>query len=145
MIHNSGSPTIIHQEQAQRFQRPVLGKGKAHAKLVEYCHEVMNRNSISATHTYSLSNNAPTTAAPRRQPTMPTHKPHLHADPLTPEVIAIIEQLQSWLLEAEYEEFVQGFVGRERRHGVCVSIDRFEKLVPITDTMKLDVQVRKHK
>jgi hypothetical protein len=74
---------------------------------------------------------------------MSDHKPHLHAEPLSPKVITIIEQLQSWLGDTKFEEVVQGYAKSPRRHGVYVSDDIFEKLGPLLDEIKLKVQVGK--
>ena len=72
---------------------------------------------------------------------MSTHKPHLYAEPLSLEVVVIIEMLQLWLGEAKFEEVVQGYAKSPRRHGVCVSDNMFEKLGPLLDEMKLKIQI----
>ena len=70
-----------------------------------------------------------------------SHKPHLHAESLSPEVLATIKRLQSWLLEANFTDYVQGRAESPRRHGLYVGSDRFEKLAPIAEELELDVQV----
>jgi hypothetical protein len=72
---------------------------------------------------------------------MSAHKPHLHAELLSPEVVAIIEMLQSWLEEAKFEKVVQDYAKSPRRHEVCVNDNMFEKLSSLFDEMKLKIQI----
>ena len=72
---------------------------------------------------------------------MPTHKSHLYAEPLSSEVLALIEGLQPWLLEAKFIEYVQGRAENPRRHGFYDGSDSFEKLAPIANKLQLDLQV----
>ena len=71
-----------------------------------------------------------------------SHKPHLYAENLDPQVDAIIANLQSWLLEAEFTIYVQGRAESPRQHGVYEGEDRFERLEPILDKFGLNTQVR---
>jgi hypothetical protein len=72
---------------------------------------------------------------------MSTHKPHLYVEPISSAVFSIIQGLQEWLMEADFEEFTLGFRNRWRRYDVCVSNDRFEKWELITDKIDFDIEV----
>lgn len=72
---------------------------------------------------------------------MSTHKQHLHTEPLSPEVITVIQGLQAWLREAKFEVFSVGLGKAWIQHLVCTSVDRYEKWDSIAEKLSVDIEV----
>ena len=70
---------------------------------------------------------------------MPVNEPKLEATELTQNAIAIIDQLQDWLAQAEFEEHAAGPVRRLYRYWNCISYDWVERLKPLE--MEMNNQV----
>lgn len=72
---------------------------------------------------------------------MSTHKAHLYAEPLSPEVITVIEGLQAWLMEAKFNPFAMSLGDISCQYEVCESDDRRDKWDLIADAMGVDIEV----
>jgi hypothetical protein len=72
---------------------------------------------------------------------MSTHKPHLYVEPLSSEVISVIQGLQAWLTEAKFNVFSIALGNVSRQHAYCISDDRYEKADLVTENLGVDIQV----
>ena len=72
-----------------------------------------------------------------------SHKPHLHTEKLSTETLNVINNLQHWLLQANYTTYVQGRADNPIQHGVYEGDDRFSMLERLIGALELDIQVSK--